>query len=87
MPNEGASSVEPSREVFGLTRLERQVIALIVSGFSSEEMAAKFGISDPTLRLRIQSICDKLYVSNEFELILFSSPLSAHRRLPNVYSH
>lgn len=72
MRNEGLSCIEPSRNGFGLTRLERQSIALIVSGHSREEMARGLGIGEPVLRLHIARICDKLSVSNEFELILFA---------------
>ncbi|MFZ0960583.1 MAG: helix-turn-helix transcriptional regulator [Terriglobia bacterium] len=81
MPNEGLSSVEPSKKGFNLTQLERQAIALIVSGYSSEEMAMKFGIGEPAVRQHVTCICDKLSVSNEFELILFA----LHHRLIDTH--
>jgi DNA-binding CsgD family transcriptional regulator len=72
MPNEGLFSVEASKKDFGLTPLEKQAIALTVAGYSSEESAKRIGISEPGLGLLLISICDKLHVSNQFELILFA---------------
>lgn len=72
MPNEGLFSVEAGRKNFGLIPLEKQAIALTVAGYSSEESAKRIGISEPALGLHLTSICDKLHVSNQFELILFA---------------
>ena len=72
MPNEALFSVEASRKDFGLIPLEKQVIALTVAGYSSEESAKRIGISEPVVRLHLTSICEKLRGSNQFELILFA---------------
>ena len=72
MPNAGLLSVEINRNGFGLIRLEKQVIALIVAGYSSQEAAKRIGISEPATRLHVTCICDKLRVSNQFELVLFA---------------
>ena len=72
MPNEGPLSADVNRTDFGLIRLEKQVIALAVAGFSSQEAAKRMGLSAPAVRLHISRICDKLRVSNQFELILFA---------------
>ncbi len=72
MPNAGLLSVEINWNDFGLIRLERQVIALILAGYSSEEAAKRIGVSEPATRLHIACICDKLRVSNQFELVLFA---------------
>ena len=69
---EGLFSVEASRKDFGLTPLEKQVIALSVAGYTSKESTKRIGISGPALRLHLTSIYDKLRVSNQFELILFA---------------
>lgn len=71
MPKVGSFSVESSRKNFGLTPLEKEVIALTVTGYSIEERAKRIGISSPDLKLHLTSICEKLRVSNQFELILF----------------
>ena len=72
MLHEGLSSVEASRKRFGLIPLDKHVIALTVAGYSSEESAKRIGISEPAFRLHLTSICDKLRVPNQFELILFA---------------
>jgi DNA-binding CsgD family transcriptional regulator len=72
MPNEGLLSVEVNGNDSGLTQLEKQVVALTVAGYSSQEAAKRIGISEPSTRLHIASICDKLCVSNQFELVLFA---------------
>jgi DNA-binding CsgD family transcriptional regulator len=70
--NEGLLPVEARRKGFGLTPLERQVIAFLVAGLSNEESAKRIGISGPALRLHRARIYDKLRVSNQLELILFA---------------
>jgi two-component system response regulator NreC len=72
MPDGGPSSNKVNRIEFGLIRLERHVIALVVAGYSSQEAAKRIGISEPAIRLHITCICDKLRVSNQFELVLFA---------------
>ena len=72
MPNGGSFSVESSMKSFGLTPLEKEVIGLTATGYTIEERAQRIGISKPALRLHITSICEKLRVSNEFELLLFA---------------
>jgi DNA-binding CsgD family transcriptional regulator len=72
MQNEGLFSVEVNRKDFGLIRLKKRVIALTTAGYSSKGGAKRFGISEAALRLHLTNICDKLRVSNQFELILFA---------------
>ncbi len=72
MPNAGSSSDGGNRKDFGLIPLERQVIALTVAGYSSAESAKRIGISEPTISAHLNGICDKLRVSNQFELVLFA---------------
>jgi len=69
---EGLFSVEASRKDFGLTPLEKQVIALSVAGYTSKESTKRIGISGPALKLHLKSIYDKLGALNQFELILFA---------------
>ena len=72
MSSQGPFSVERIRKKFGLSQLEKQAIALILSGHSSEEIALRLGISEPTLRLHITNLYDKLGVSNEYDLLLYA---------------
>ena len=43
-----------------------------MAGYSIEQSAKRIGISEPAFRLHLTSICDKLRVPNQFELILFA---------------
>lgn len=70
--NDGLSSSGAKSKDFGLLRVEKQVIALTVDGYSSEQIAKRIGISESVLELHVTSIYDKLRVSNQFELILFA---------------
>jgi len=81
MPNESLLSVEVNSKDFGLIRLEKQVIALTVAGYSRQETAERIGISEAATGLHITRICDKLRVSNQFELVLFA----LHHQLADTY--
>jgi len=69
---EGQFSSGKKRKDFGLLRLEKQIIALTVDGYSTEETAERIGINEPALGVQLTSIYQKLHVSNQFELILFA---------------
>jgi DNA-binding CsgD family transcriptional regulator len=60
------------RKDFGLLRLEKQIIALTVDGYSTKETAERIGINEAALGVQLTSIYRKLHVSNQFELILFA---------------
>jgi DNA-binding CsgD family transcriptional regulator len=72
MPNEGLISVGVSGVDFGLTPLEKQAIAFTVAGYSHHESTERLGINQQDLRLQLEGICNKLRVSNQFELLLFA---------------
>ena len=72
MSNEEPLSVASGRKGFALIPLEKQVVALTVAGYSIEQSAKRIGISEPAFRLHLTSICDKLRVPNQFELILLA---------------
>jgi len=69
------------RQEFGLTGREREVIALIVAGFTNKDIADKFAISEQTVKHHVTNIFDKLGVLNRLELALFSID---HHLLENV---
>jgi DNA-binding CsgD family transcriptional regulator len=81
MPNDGLLSNAVNTKDFGLIPLEKQVIALAMAGYPSAESAKIIGISEPAIRLQLAGICEKLRVSNEFELILFA----LHHHLIDTY--
>lgn len=70
--NEGRRSGKASTIDFGLTPLEKQIIALTVAGYSSEEGANQIGLSVSAFRRHLIVIFDKLGVMNQFDLILFA---------------
>jgi len=57
---------------FGLTPREREVVALVVAGYSNPEMAQRFSISQQTVKHHVSKVFDKLGVSNRLELALFA---------------
>jgi DNA-binding CsgD family transcriptional regulator len=57
---------------FGLTPREREVIALVGAGFTSEDLALKLGISENRANYHLTNVFDKLGVCNCIELLLFA---------------
>jgi DNA-binding NarL/FixJ family response regulator len=57
---------------FGLTPREREIVALVVAGYSNPEMAQRFSISQQTVKHHVSNVFDKLGVSNRLELALFA---------------
>ena len=72
MPNEEPISIASSSNEFGLNPIERQLIALTVAGYSSEESTRRLGISESALRQHLMNIFGKLQVSDRLELVLFA---------------
>jgi two-component system nitrate/nitrite response regulator NarL len=61
-----------SRKHFGLTSREREIIEAILAGNSNAEIAARFSISEKTVKHHLTNIFDKVGVSNRLELALFA---------------
>jgi two-component system, NarL family, nitrate/nitrite response regulator NarL len=61
-----------TRENFGLTPREMEVITAIVAGYSNREIAQKLSLSLQTVKHHITNVFDKLGVSNRLELTLFA---------------
>lgn len=53
---------------FGLTRRELEIVREISQGSSNKQIAAKFGVSEPTIKSHLTNIFDKLGVNSRFEL-------------------
>jgi two-component system nitrate/nitrite response regulator NarL len=62
----------PARKLFGLTPRELDIIGVILAGMSNVGIAAKFSISEKTVKHHLTNIFDKLGVSNRLELALFA---------------
>jgi two-component system, NarL family, nitrate/nitrite response regulator NarL len=54
-----------------LTKREREVVALIGEGLSSDKVAKRLFISETTVRHHLTSIFDKLGVCSSFELVFY----------------
>ena len=53
-----------------LSREDRQMLTLIVNGFTDKEMAGYLCLSESTIRRRVAGIRAKLGAANRFELVL-----------------
>jgi two-component system, NarL family, nitrate/nitrite response regulator NarL len=62
----------PTRKQFGLTPRELEIVGVILGGCSNSDIAAKFKISEKTVKHHLTNIFDKLGVSNRLELALFA---------------
>jgi len=67
-----AADTGRSRKHFGLTSREREIIEAILAGNSNAEIAARFSISEKTVKHHLTNIFDKVGVSNRLELALFA---------------
>jgi len=67
-----ASHPQPTRKQFGLTPRELEIIGVILGGYSNNDIAVKFAISEKTVKHHLTNIFDKLGVSNRLELALFA---------------
>jgi two-component system, NarL family, nitrate/nitrite response regulator NarL len=67
-----SASHPPTRKHFGLTPRELEIIGVILGGYSNNDIAAKFSISEKTVKHHLTNIFDKLGVSNRLELALFA---------------
>jgi two-component system, NarL family, nitrate/nitrite response regulator NarL len=61
-----------SRQNFGLSAREIEVVAAIAAGYSNREIAQKLSLSEQTVKHHITNIFDKVGVSNRMELVLFA---------------
>jgi DNA-binding NarL/FixJ family response regulator len=62
----------PERKHFGLTPRELEIVGVILAGCSNGDIAAKFAISEKTVKHHLTNIFDKLGVSSRLELALFA---------------
>jgi DNA-binding CsgD family transcriptional regulator len=63
------------RRIVQLTPRERQIVALIVSGYATKQIAARLGISYKTVENRRRHIHDKLKVDGLAELVAMVVPM------------
>jgi two-component system, NarL family, nitrate/nitrite response regulator NarL len=63
---------KPSKNSFGLTLRELEILGAIVLGLTNRDIAQKFSISEQTVKHHLRSIFDKVGVSNRLELAVFA---------------
>ena len=61
--NDDAALDEP------LTAREREVVELLVEGWSNKAIAARLGISDQTVKFHVAAICGKLGAANRTDAV------------------
>jgi DNA-binding NarL/FixJ family response regulator len=67
-----SQSASRGKSDFGVTSREREVIELIVAGYTNKDLARKLNISEHTVKHHLSNIFDKLGVSNRLELVLYA---------------
>ena len=72
MPTENQQTVGGNEKGFGLTCLEKQIIALLLAGYTDKESGRKLGVTEHRVSQCVDDIIAKLRVANRFELILFA---------------
>jgi two-component system nitrate/nitrite response regulator NarL len=72
LPPAGSDGGKDTKNNFGLTTREMDVVEAIVSGLTNKEIAGKYSISEQTVKHHLKNIFDKLGVSNRLELALFA---------------
>ena len=77
MSTEKEAGVGAGGKDFCLTPREKQVIVLVVAGYTDKDIAHEFGVGERTIKHHVAKISAKLGVSNRFELLLFA----LHHRL------
>jgi DNA-binding NarL/FixJ family response regulator len=65
-------TAERPEKAFGITARELEVIGAVTAGLSNKDIAAKFQITEDTVKHHLTNIYDKLGVSNRLELALFA---------------
>ncbi len=70
--------IESSRGVggklaFGLTARERDVVTMVVSGWSNREIAAKCTVSEETIKHHLTHIFEKVGASNRLKLAMIAT--------------
>ena len=61
-----------SEPINPLSKREREVLELLASGLSNQEIANKLSIGEPTARKHVSNILEKLHLSNRTQAALFA---------------
>ncbi len=69
-----------------LTRRERQVLALVVSGLLNKQVAAELGISEITVKAHRRQVMQKMQAQSLADLVRMATRLGPHRALNSTSS-
>jgi two-component system, NarL family, nitrate/nitrite response regulator NarL len=58
---------------FGLTRREREVLALVAAGYPNKEIARTCAVSEETIKHHLTRMFDKVGASNRLELAMVAT--------------
>jgi len=78
--------IEPNGKNFCLSPLEKQIIALVLAGYTSKESGQRIGVSASTVRHHLRGIIAKLGVANRLELVLLARHLDLVGPLQKCHS-
>jgi two-component system, NarL family, nitrate/nitrite response regulator NarL len=67
-----STAVSSRPKEFGLTPRERDIVGMVVAGYSNPDIARKCSISEQTVKHHVSNVFDKLGVDNRVELALFA---------------
>ncbi len=60
-----------SKDEYGITQREKEIIELVVNGLTNEQISKKLNISIRTVKVHLSNIFQKLNISNRLELATF----------------
>ncbi len=69
----GVARGVPAKGEFGLTRRELDIVSSVAGGHTNKQIAAKYSLSEETIKHRLTRIYTKLGVANRLELAMFAS--------------
>jgi DNA-binding NarL/FixJ family response regulator len=64
------ASTSGGRQGLGLTRREREVLTLVISGCTNRQIATQFSVSEETIKHHLTRMFDKVGASNRLELAM-----------------
>jgi DNA-binding NarL/FixJ family response regulator len=77
---------EPDLEAVGITRRERDVLELIIRGYSNAEISEALFLSESTVKSHVQRMLDKLALRNRVHAVIYAYEKGIVRAGGNVRS-
>ncbi|MFI1093983.1 LuxR C-terminal-related transcriptional regulator [Streptomyces sp. NPDC020917] len=77
---------EPDLEAVGITRRERDVLELIIRGYSNAEISEALFLSESTVKSHVQRMLEKLALRNRVHAVIYAYEKGIVRAGGNVHS-